>query len=120
LNADLDSFISPILGFDGHILIPAILISARNPGVESSEDPSAGSSFNALRTWDSKQKVPIDPSPLKKAKKASRKPLGGIKISGPMQKALASTPPSGTQKGIPILLSKRYTCLEYFLLSVIW
>jgi hypothetical protein len=45
----------------------------------------------------------IDPSYQRKDKKASRKPLGGIKISNPKPKAPASTPPSEIQKGIPIL-----------------
>jgi hypothetical protein len=60
---DLDSFISPVPGFEGDIPILAILISARDPGAESSEDPSAGSSASASRTWTYKKKVPIDPSP---------------------------------------------------------
>jgi hypothetical protein len=46
---DLDSFISPIHGFECDIPIPAILISAYDPGAESSEDPSIGSSVSALR-----------------------------------------------------------------------
>jgi hypothetical protein len=100
---DLDSFISLIPGFEGDISIPANLISTRDPVFESSEDPSAGSSASASRTRACKQKAPIDPSPHKKAKKAARKPLGGIKISGPTQKAPSSTPPSGIRKGIPIL-----------------
>jgi hypothetical protein len=95
---DLDSLISPIPGFEG-----AIPISARDPGAESSKDPSAGSSASASRTRACKRKAPINPSPRKKDKKAVGKPLGGIKISNPKQKALASTPPSGILKGIPIL-----------------
>jgi hypothetical protein len=87
---DLDNFISPIPGFEGDILIPAIPISARDPGVESSEDPSARSSVSASRTWAYKRKAPINPNPHKKAKKATGKSLGWIKISGPKQKAPAS------------------------------
>jgi hypothetical protein len=100
---DLDNFISPIPGFEGDIPIPAILISAHDPGAESSEDPSIGSSASASRTRACKQNVPIDPSPPKKAKKTAGKPSGGIKITGTKQKAPALTPPSGIRKGIPIL-----------------
>jgi hypothetical protein len=44
----------------------------------------------------------------------ARKPLGGIKITGPKPKALSLTPPSGTWKGIPILRSKRYLHHKFF------
>jgi hypothetical protein len=67
-----------------------------------------------------KRKVPIDPSLPKKAKKTARKPLGGIKITGSKQKAPASTPPSGIWKGIPILRSKRYTYLKFYLLPFVY
>jgi hypothetical protein len=80
---DLDSFISAIPRFAGDILIPTIPISARDPSVESSEDPSARSSAGASRTQASKRKAPINLVPQKKAKKAIEKPLGGIKISAP-------------------------------------
>jgi hypothetical protein len=110
----LDSFISPIPGFEGDIPIHAIPILAHDPGIESSEDPATRSSASASRTRACKQKTPIDPSPHKKAKKAVRKPLGGIKISGTKQKVPASTPQLGIRKGIPILRSKTYTYLEYF------
>jgi hypothetical protein len=100
---DLDSFILLIPRFEGDILIPAIPILVRDPSIESSEDPSTGSSVGTSMTRASKRNVPINPSLQKKAKKASEKPLGGIKISSLKQKAPASTPPSGTQKGIPIL-----------------
>jgi hypothetical protein len=113
---DLDSFISPIPGFEGDISIPATPISTRDPAAESSKDPSARSSASASRTRACKQKAPINPSPLKKAKKTAGKPSGGIKITGTKQKAPASTPPSGIQKGIPILRSIRYTYLKYSLL----
>jgi hypothetical protein len=69
---DLDSFISPILGFEGDIPIPAIPISAHDPSVESSEDPSTRSNASASRTQDCKQKVSIAPSHPKKAKKPPR------------------------------------------------
>jgi hypothetical protein len=110
---DSYNFISPIPGFEGDIPIPAILISTRDPGVESSEDPSAGPSASASSTRACKRKAPIDPSPTKKAKKTTGKPSGGIKITGTKQKAPTSTPPSGIPKGIPILRSKRYTYLKY-------
>jgi hypothetical protein len=100
---DLDSFISPILGFEGDILIPAIPISARDPGAESSKDPSAGSSASASRTQACKRKVLIDPSLPKKARKTTGKPSGGIKITGTKPKAPASTSPLGIWKGILIL-----------------
>jgi hypothetical protein len=41
---DLDSFISPIPGFEGDILIPTIPISAHSPGSEAIEDSSTESS----------------------------------------------------------------------------
>jgi hypothetical protein len=113
---DLDSFTSPIPGFEGDILIPAISVSARNPSVESSEGPSTRSSVGASWTQASKWKAPIDPSYQKKARKAPGKPLGGIKISDPKPKVATSTPLSCTRKGIPILRSKRYAYLQYFLL----
>jgi hypothetical protein len=94
---DLDSFISPTLGFEGDIPIPAIPVSAHDPGIKSSQGPSAGSGASASWTWACKRKAPIDPSYQKKAKKAPRKPLVGIMISDPKPKASASTPPSGTQ-----------------------
>jgi hypothetical protein len=47
---DLDSFISPTPRFESDILIPAILISACDPGTESFKDPSTGSSARASRT----------------------------------------------------------------------
>jgi hypothetical protein len=118
---DLDSLISPIPGFEG-----AIPISACDPGVESSEDPSTGSSASASRTRACKRKAPINPSPPpQKDKKAVGKPLGRIKISSPKQKAHASTPPSGfrkgsrssDQKGILILNTFFSVCLLIYKLS---
>jgi hypothetical protein len=114
---DLDCFISPIPGFEGDIPIPAILISASDPGTESSKDPSTGSSASASRTRACKRKVPIYPNPSKKAKKAAGKPLGEIKITAPKHKARTLTSPSGTQKGIPILQSKRYIHHKSFLFN---
>jgi hypothetical protein len=75
---NLDSFISPISGFEGDILVPAIPILARDPGAESSEDPSARSNASALRTRAYKRKEPRASSHPKKAKKAPEILLGGI------------------------------------------
>jgi hypothetical protein len=112
---DLDSFILHIPRFEGDIPIPVIPVSACDPGAESSEDPSTGSSASGTRTQACKRKVPIDLNPPKKAKKATGRPLGGIKITSPKQKAPASTPPLETWKGIPILRSKRYIHRKSFL-----
>jgi hypothetical protein len=48
MNA-LDSFISPILGFNDDIPILTISVSARPPGDESASDPSAGASAITLK-----------------------------------------------------------------------
>jgi hypothetical protein len=116
---DLDSFISPIPEFEGDIPILAILILAHDPGAESSEDPSTGSNANASRTRAYKRNAPINPSPPKKAKKTTGKPLGGIRITGTKEKSHASSPPLEIQKGVPILRSKRYTYLKYSLLPFV-
>jgi hypothetical protein len=47
---DIDNFISPVPGFEGDIPTLAVPILACDPGVESSEDPSAGSSASVSRT----------------------------------------------------------------------
>jgi hypothetical protein len=73
---DLDNFILPISGFEGDIPIPAILISACDPGAESSHDPSTGSGAGTARTRAGKQKAPIDPSFQKKDKKSSQEASG--------------------------------------------
>jgi hypothetical protein len=111
---DFDSFILPIPGFEGDIPIPTILISARDPGAESSEHPSIRPSASASRMRAYKRKMPIDLSPSKKAKKITGKPSCRIKITG-TKKAPASTPLLGIRKGIPILRSKRYTYFKYSL-----
>jgi hypothetical protein len=105
---DFDSFILPILGFEGDVLIPAIPILACDLGAEPSEDPPTGSSASTPRTRAYKRKAHIDPNPPKKAREIVEKPLGGLKITGPKSKTLALTPAPRTQKGIPILQSKRY------------
>jgi hypothetical protein len=48
---DLDNFILPIPRFEGDVPIPTILIFARDPGTESFEEPSTGSSASDSRTW---------------------------------------------------------------------
>jgi hypothetical protein len=90
---DLDSFISPIPGFEGDIQIPAIPASACDPGAESSQGPSIRSGAKSSWTQASKRKAPVDPSYQKKAKKAPGKPPGRIKISDSKPKAPALTPP---------------------------
>jgi hypothetical protein len=60
------------------------------------------------------QKVTTNPTPQKKAKKATGKSLGGIKINEHAPKALALTPPSGPQQKILIHRSKKYIRHEYF------
>jgi hypothetical protein len=116
----MDSFTVPIPRFEGDILIPAIPVSTHDPGVESFQCPSTGSGASASQTRTSKRKAPIDPSYQEKAKKAIGKPLGGIKFSDPKPKAPASTPKSGTWKGIPVLRSKRYAYLQYFVLLFVY
>jgi hypothetical protein len=91
----LDSFISPIPGFDGDILIPAIPILNRPPGDEPMSDPSVEASVITLKTRADKQKVTTNLIPLKKAKKTTVIFAGGIKINQPAPNAPASTPPSG-------------------------
>jgi hypothetical protein len=59
----LDNFISPVPGFDSDILIPAIPVSARPPGDESTSDPSARASASALKTRAGKQKASANPIP---------------------------------------------------------
>jgi hypothetical protein len=104
---DLDSFILLIPGFEGDISIPTTLVSAHDPIIKSSQGPSIGSGTGASRTWASKQRAPIAASYPKKSKKAPGKPPGRIKIPILNPKDPASTPPSRTQKGIPILRLKR-------------
>jgi hypothetical protein len=65
----LDNFISPIPGFEGDILIPAIPVSTQPPGGEADSDPSTGASADAPRTWAGKRKGTASPTPQKKAKK---------------------------------------------------
>jgi hypothetical protein len=115
---DLDSFISHVPRFDDDIPIPAIPISARDPNTESSEKPPAESSANTPRTRACKRKAHVDLNPPKKVKKAAEKPSSRIKITGPRLKAHASSPLSGTRKGILILRSKSYLYHKFFLFVV--
>jgi hypothetical protein len=118
---DLDSFISPIPSFEGDILISTIPISAHSPGGEAIEDSSTGSSACASKTRAKKWKATANPTPQKKANKATGKSSSGIQINEPIPKTSGSTPPSGPWKGIPIHQSRRYSCLEYIFLSpIIW
>jgi hypothetical protein len=108
----LDSFISPIPGFEGDIPIPTIPVSAQPIGGKANSNPSAGASAGTSRTRPGKQKATANPTPQKKAKKAAGKSLGEIKINEHAPKSPASTPPSGPRKGIPILRSNKYNYLE--------
>jgi hypothetical protein len=71
----LDSFISPIPGFEGDILILAILMLARTPSAESAHDLSVGTSAGSSRTRAGKCKATTTLPPSKKAKK-----VGGQKV----------------------------------------
>jgi hypothetical protein len=119
---DLDSFISPIPGFEGDIPILAILVLTHSLGGKAIDDHSAGSSVGASKTRANKRKATVNPTPQKKAKKATGRSSSGIKINEPTPKTFASTQPSGPRKRIPILQSRRYSCLEYicFLSHIVW
>jgi hypothetical protein len=60
---DLDSFISPIPGFEGEIMISTIPISARPPGKEAIDGPSTGSSAGTLKTRANKRKATTNLTP---------------------------------------------------------
>jgi hypothetical protein len=62
----LDSFISPIPGFDGDMPIPAIPVSAQPPSDEVTSDPSTGASTSTSRTWAGKRKTTANLTPQKK------------------------------------------------------
>jgi hypothetical protein len=115
----LDSFISPIPGFDSDVLTLAIPVLTQLPHDESTSDPSAGTSASASRTQAGKWKVTADTTPQKKAKKVMGRSIGGVKINEPTPKSPASTPPPGPQQRIPIHCSKRYARHEYFSLRII-
>jgi hypothetical protein len=109
----LDSIISPIPDFDGDIPTPAIPVSARPPGDESTSDPSNGANASALKTQAGKQKATANPTPPKKARKTTGKSTCWIKINEPTPNVPASTPPLGPRWKIPIQRSKRYAHHEY-------
>jgi hypothetical protein len=104
----LDSFISPIPGFDSDILILAILVLAQPPSDESMSDPSVGASASALKTWVGKRKATANPTPQKKARKTIGRSTGGIQINEPVPKTSALSPPLGPRWKISIQRSKRY------------
>jgi hypothetical protein len=66
----LDSFISPIPGFDGDILFPAVPVSARPPGDESVGDPSTGASASASKTQAGKWKASVKLPPSEKGQES--------------------------------------------------
>jgi hypothetical protein len=88
----LDSFTTPVPGFNGDVPILAIPILTRPPGDESINDPSIGVNTSASRTRIGKRKATANPTPQKKAKKATGRSVGGIKINEPTPKAHAPTP----------------------------
>jgi hypothetical protein len=99
----LDSFISPILVFEGDIPIPAIPILAQSPSVESRSDMSDGASVGASKNQAGKRKATATLTTQKRAKKTAGKSANGIKINEPAPKAsLALTPFSNSRKKIPI------------------
>jgi hypothetical protein len=109
----MDSFISPIPGFNNDIPIQAIPVLAWTPGDESISDPSVRASAITLKTRAGKRKATANPTPQNKARKTMGKSAGGIKIKEPSPNAPASTPPSGPQSKISIQHLKRYTHHEY-------
>jgi hypothetical protein len=104
----LDSFISPVPGFNGYILIPAIPVLAQPPGDESTSDPSTEAGASALKNRAGKRKATANPTPEKKAKKAMGKSTGGVEINEPAPKTSSSTPPLSPRQKISIQRSKRY------------
>jgi hypothetical protein len=115
---DLDNFILPILGFEGDIPIPVILISAHVPGAESSEDPTAIPSASASRTRACKRKAPIDSSPPKRPRRLpeklrvrSRSPALNKKLLLQLlHREFRKGSQSSDQKGI-LILSTLFYCL---------
>jgi hypothetical protein len=59
----LDNFISPILEFEGVILIPVVPVSTRSPSNESVCDPSARAGAGASKTRAGKRKATATPTP---------------------------------------------------------
>jgi hypothetical protein len=98
----LDSFISPVPGFDDDILIPTILVLAQPLGDEPMSDPSTRASASTSKTRVGKWKVTTDLTPQKKARKTMGRSACRIKINEPSPKAPALTPPSGPWRKILI------------------
>jgi hypothetical protein len=74
----LDKFISPVLGFNGDIPIPAIPVLARPPSNEPMSDNFVVASVSAsfLKAQVGKQKVTANPTPQNKARKTKRRTVG--------------------------------------------
>jgi hypothetical protein len=98
----LDIFISPVPGFNGDIPILAIPALVRPPGDQPTSDPSVGASANASKTQAGNWKATANPTPQKKAKKATGRASSGIKINETIPKAPALTPSSVPRQKIPI------------------
>jgi hypothetical protein len=77
----LDNFTTPIPGFEGDIPIPAILISARTPSIESAHNSSAGPSAGSSRTRAGKRKAKVTSPPPKTSQKVVNKKASGVKIN---------------------------------------
>jgi hypothetical protein len=88
----LDSFISPISGLDGDILILTVLVSAQPHSDEPTNDPSAKANVGASKTQASKWKATANLTTQKKAKKAMRRSSSRIKINEPTPKAPTLSP----------------------------
>jgi hypothetical protein len=73
----LDSFVSPIPGFEGDIPILTILVSAKPPNGEVDSDSSTGVSADTSRTRAGKRKATANLTPQTKANKAMWKSSGG-------------------------------------------
>jgi hypothetical protein len=109
----LNSFISPIPGFDGDIPIPTIPILARPPGDEPTSDPVVGASANSLKTQVGKQKATTNPTHQNKARKTTGRSAARIKINESSPKTSASTSPLSHRWKISIQRSKRYAHHKY-------
>jgi hypothetical protein len=108
----LDSFISPIPGFEGDIPIPTITVSARPPSSESASNPTTEANAGGSKTRVGKRKAPVILTPSKKARKTTGKSNNGIKINEPTPKdSTPLTPPSSGQKKILTRRSNMYAHL---------
>jgi hypothetical protein len=75
----LDSFISPIPGFDRDVPILAIPVLTQSPGNEITSDPSAGVGASASRTRAGKRKTTANLTPQKKPRSARGNPWVELK-----------------------------------------